>query len=113
MSEDKKIVIKPKMKKKKVKIAKLDLSNMKVSKIVIHPSRKINLGNYNNVELNAGIEITFDKPVSLDSKDLVNGFNLARAVIKKEFGLQWQPYKEMLEKKAEAKKKAKEEKKNG
>jgi len=74
------------------------MSKTKVSKIMIWPSRKINLGNYNNVELNAGIEIVFDKPVSLTAKEVKAGFKEARKIVKEEFIEQYKPYKKLLDK---------------
>lgn len=57
----------------------------KISKLMIWPSRKINLGNYSTVDLNAGLEIAFDKPVEVGSKELKEAFDQARAVIREEF----------------------------
>ena len=70
----------------------------KVSKIMLWPSRKINLGNYNTADLNAGIELVFDKPVALGSKELEDGFKEARGVIREEFKKQYEPYKTLIKK---------------
>ena len=70
----------------------------KVSKLMIWPSRKINLGNYETVDLNAGLEIAFDKPVAFDSKEITEVFVEARRVIKGEFNIQIEPYKKLLKK---------------
>lgn len=72
--------------------------SFKISKININPSRKVNLGNYNTAELNAGIEIVFDTPVASDSLELKQAFEEARKIVTNEFKLQYEPYKKMLEK---------------
>jgi hypothetical protein len=64
----------------------------KVSKIMVWPSRKVNLGNYSTVDLNAGIEIVFDKPVAVDGKEVKEAFGEARKVVKEEFKEQFKPY---------------------
>lgn len=65
---------------------------------MIWPSRKVNLGNYSTVDLNAGIEMVFDKPVNPDSNDIKTALDKARAIIKEEMGKQYAPYKEMIKK---------------
>lgn len=65
---------------------------MKVTKIMMWPSRKVNLGNYNTVDLNAGIEITFDKPVKADSKKVKEAYKTARVICKEEIIEQFKPY---------------------
>jgi len=57
----------------------------RVSKIMLWPSRKINLGNYNTVDVSAGAEITFDKPVSFDSDEMKKACDEARKFIGSEF----------------------------
>lgn len=64
----------------------------KVSKLMLWPSRKINLGNYSSVDLNAGIEIVFDTPVDIDSIDITQAQAQMRTVIRKEFKEQYAPY---------------------
>jgi hypothetical protein len=59
-------------------------NNAKISKLMIWPSRKVNLGNYETVDLNAGVEITFEKPVEFDSKEIVKALNQARKTIGEE-----------------------------
>lgn len=73
----------------------------KISKIILNPSRTVNLGNYNSAKLDAGIELTFDKPVAIDSKEVKEGFEEARKVIREEFIKQFEPYKRLLAKKEE------------
>ena len=73
------------------------MSNPKVSKIMIWRSRKINIGNYNTVELSAGVEITFETPVAADSKEVQEGLDAARQIVKDEFTKQFAPYKKVLE----------------
>ena len=68
----------------------------KVSKISVNPSRKVNLGNYSTADLNAGIEIVFDTPVGIDSRELLEAFQKAREVVKKEMKKQYEPYQEIL-----------------
>ena len=70
----------------------------RVSKIMLWPSRKLNLGNYNTADLNAGIELVFDKPVEVGSKELEVGFNEARKIIREEFTKQYEPYKKLIKK---------------
>ena len=68
----------------------------KVTKVMMWPSRKINLGNYNSAELNAGLELSFDTPVDIDSEEVKEAFDEVRKVIKDEFKLQFEPYKKTL-----------------
>ena len=72
------------------------MTKAKISKIMIWPNRKINLGNYETIDLNAGLEMTFDKPVDFDSKEVIEAFTEARKVIKNEFTIQIEPYKKLL-----------------
>lgn len=69
------------------------LPNFKVSKLMLWPSRKINLGNYSSVDLNAGMEVVFDEPVYLHSEDVEDALAQMRTVIRNEFLLQYAPYK--------------------
>lgn len=71
----------------------------KVSKLILHPSRKINLGNYNSAELNAGIEIVFDTPVELGSAELKQAFADGRRIVSREMREQYAPYVKKGEKK--------------
>ncbi len=75
----------------------------KISKISVNPSRKVNLGNYSTADLNAGIEIVFDTPVEVDSLELLEAFQKAREIVKKEMTEQYKPYKEFLDKKPNGK----------
>ncbi len=68
----------------------------KVSKVMIWPARTIGLPNYGSAKLSAGIELVFDKPVTLNSKELKKGLDEARKIIKEEFARQYEPYKELL-----------------
>ena len=68
----------------------------KISKLMLWPSRKINLGNYETAELSAGIELTFDKPVSFSSKEVKKALDEARKLIREEFIEQYAPYKAKL-----------------
>lgn len=77
----------------------------KVSKISLNPSRTINLGNYNSAKLDAGVEIVFDKPVAIDSKEVKEAFEEARKVVKDEMIIQWEPYKKRLEEREKNKRK--------
>jgi len=69
-----------------------DIRPYKVSKIMVWPSRKISLGNYNTVDLNAGIEIVFDEPMPVDSQAVKDAFVEARRIIREEFKKQYEPY---------------------
>lgn len=63
---------------------------------MLWPSRKVNLGNYNTADLNAGIEMIFDTPVDIGSKEVKQALEDARGVIREEFSIQYKPYKEMI-----------------
>lgn len=76
------------------------LPNFKVSKLSLNPSRKINLGNYSTVDLNAGMEVVFDEPVYINSQEVKDALTQMRKVIRDEFKEQYAPYM----KKKEAKK---------
>lgn len=75
------------------------MNKAKVSKIMLWPSRKINLGNYETVDLNAGVEMVFDKPVDINSKELQKGLDKARELIREEFKKQFAPYQKKVTKK--------------
>ena len=64
----------------------------RISKIMLWPSRKINLGNYSTVDKNAGIEMVFDEPVYIESQAVKDAFERARTVIRNEFKEQYKPY---------------------
>jgi len=97
-----KIVKEKKLLVKKIKVAKKIKAKTKpklkgkISKIMLWPSRKINLGNYSTADLNAGVEIVFDKPIDLDSKELQETLDKARNLIKEEFKKQYEPYRVYL-----------------
>ena len=74
------------------------MSKAKITKLMIWPNRKVNLGNFETVDLNAGIEVTFDKPVAFGSKDVTEALKEMRKVIKGEMGVQIEPYKKILNK---------------
>lgn len=65
---------------------------------MIWPSRKVNLGNYNTADLNAGVEMVFDTPVEKDSEELKKALDEAREIIRDEFSRQYEPYRKILEK---------------
>lgn len=71
----------------------LPIENFKVSKIMLWPSRKINLGNYSTVDLNAGIEIVFDNPVLSDSQELKDAYEKARKIVREELNEQYKPFR--------------------
>ena len=75
------------------------MDKAKVTKIMVWPSRTIGLPNYNSVKLNAGIEIEFDKPITLKSKEVKDAFNEARKTIVDEFKKQDDTFGRRLEKK--------------
>lgn len=64
----------------------------KISKIMVWPSRKVNLGNYSTVDLSAGLEITFDKAVDFDNKEIKEAFNIARRIISDEMLIQYKAF---------------------
>ena len=75
----------------------------KITKLMIWPTRSINLGNFNSAKLSAGVEIEFDKPVAMNSKEVKKAFEESRKVIKEEFKAQYEPYREVVNKLKEAK----------
>lgn len=64
----------------------------KISKLMIWPSRKVNLGNYNTADLNAGVEVVFDNAVEMDSQEIKDAFTKARKIIHDEMKEQYKPY---------------------
>jgi len=68
----------------------------KVSKVMIWPVRKLNLGNYETIDLSVGVEATFEKPVAFGSKDIEETLTECRKIAKGEMGVQIEPYKKML-----------------
>lgn len=64
----------------------------KVTRLMLWPSRKINLGNYSSVDLNAGMEIVFDKPVDINSAEVDEALTQMRTRIRKEFKEQYAPF---------------------
>lgn len=74
----------------------------KVSKLSLNPSRKINLGNYSTVDLNAGMEVVFDKPVDINSQEVQDALTQMRSVIRAEFKAQYAPYMKKKEVKKSA-----------
>lgn len=76
------------------------ISTGKISKLMIWPSRTINLGNFNSVKLDAGIEFVFETPISFDSPEVKLALASARKVIREEWLEQMKPY---LKKKVEVK----------
>lgn len=73
-------------------------SQAKVSKLMLWPSRKFNLGNYETIDLNAGIEITFETPTDINSPEMVKACEDARKFIKAEFNKQWIAFKPVVRK---------------
>ena len=71
----------------------------KVTKVWVNPSRTINLGNYYSAKLDVGLELTFEKPVAIDGKEVKEAYKEAMKVIKEQFKVQYEPYKQYLESK--------------
>jgi len=67
--------------------------SFKISKIILNPSRTVGLENYSSVKLSAGIEMVFDTPVDIGSKELQINCNEARKFIKEEFKKQWESFR--------------------
>lgn len=57
----------------------------KVSRISIHPSRKIGLKNYSSVEVSAGFEMVFDSPVDIDDPVITEAFAAVHEKLQVEF----------------------------
>lgn len=56
-----------------------------ISKIIVHPSRKIGLPKYSSVDVSAGMEVVFDKPQPVGSPLIQQAFDEVHEVLKKEF----------------------------
>lgn len=74
--------------------------SIKVAKIAVYPSRKINLGDFENATLGASMELVLDPPADPSTKEgqeeIDKAYKLARAYVKREFRLQYQPYAKVL-----------------
>lgn len=57
----------------------------KISKMSLTPSRKINLGNYETLECQAGIELTFEEPMVIGDARIAEALAEARKMIQAEF----------------------------
>ena len=81
-------------------------NSYKVSKLMIWPTRKINIGNYNTVDVSAGIEVTFDKSIDIDSKEIKVAQEEMRKIVADEMKLQFTAFtpKKVATAKPEAKK---------
>jgi hypothetical protein len=64
----------------------------KVSKIIIHPSRKFGLKNYSSVELSAGMEIVFDKPQDINGQVVKDAYINATKKLQEEFRRQLEAF---------------------
>jgi len=74
------------------------MSKAKVSKIMIWPARTVSLSPFNSVKLSAGVELQFDKPVTLKSKEAREALDEAREFVREEFKRQYEPYKGLVKK---------------
>ena len=70
--------------------------NAKVTKIMIFPERTIGLPGFSSAKLSAGLEVKFDKPVPLDSKEIRKAYDKAREITKDEMKRQFAPIKKQL-----------------
>lgn len=62
---------------------------------MLWPSRKINLGDYNSAELNAGIEMVFPEPVDADGKEVLEAYDMGRKLVREELRKQYEPYRKI------------------
>lgn len=85
MAEPKKKQRQPSVQEVKAEPSKILDPEYRVSKIIVHPSRKIGLKNYSSVELSAGMEITFTPPQKIDSPLITEAFEQATAKLQQEF----------------------------
>ncbi len=70
----------------------------KVKKIMLWPSRTIELGPGNGyAKLSAGIEFEFDEAVDLEDLEVQKALQNGREFITNEFKAQYQPYKALLD----------------
>lgn len=73
----------------------MPINKPKVSKVMVWRNRKINLGNYSSVDLNAGLEIVFEEPVAINDLRIKEAFEEARKVINEEWKKQYEPYQKL------------------
>lgn len=73
--------------------------NAKITKLGIAPSRTVDLGPGNGfAKLQASVELEFDTPQAVDSKEVQEAFIEMRRIINEEFKLQYAPYKKAVKK---------------
>jgi len=65
----------------------------KVSKIMIWPSRTIDLGPRGYVKLSAGAEIELDPAAEIGSPEIEKAFDEARKIVLGEMKKQYEPYR--------------------
>lgn len=72
---------------------------MKIKKIMVWPSRTLDLGSRGYAKLSAGVEIELSPPCKPGSKRLKEAFEEARKVVREEFMKQYEPYKKKAKRK--------------
>ena len=60
---------------------------------MLNPSVTIGLPDYSSIKLSAGVEMVFDNPVDIDSKEFEDNFDKARKIIGNEFKKQYITFK--------------------
>jgi len=80
------------------------MNKNKVTKIMLWPSRTLDLGTRGYAKLSAGVEIKLDEPVPVDEpKKIEEAFGQGRKIVQDELKKQYNPYKKMLKKVGEKK----------
>lgn len=68
-----------------------------ISKIIVHPSRKVGLPKFSSVDVSAGMEVVFDTPQTVDSPLIQEAFEKVHEVLKQEFRKQMDLFGEKKE----------------
>jgi len=68
------------------------MTEAKVTKITMQPSRTINLGDYNSIKLDAGMEVSFDESVPIKGKEVEKAFAECLEVVGKQYRKQWNAF---------------------
>lgn len=63
---------------------------MKVTKIIVHPERSIDMGPKGWAKLSAGVEITLGEQESKDKEKIAKAYETARKLVSREMKLQYE-----------------------
>lgn len=82
------------------------MAKIKLTKIMVWPTRTLKLGDFQSAKLSAGVEIELDKPIEIaevpDEEAITKAFSEASRLIKEEFTRQYAPYKKQIEENVQA-----------